>query len=194
GWLTRSERARLEGLAAPSRRATFLAGRWLLRQLLAELFGGSPTEHTAEIDVQGRSSACGGSANISHSGDRFAAAWSPEPIGIDIELLRPRRDLLGLAAGVHGPAQCAELALLDDATRLRRFYELWTLKEATLKREGEGLDMARMRGMDFMADRDGDCWSLALEHEDLALAVVGPLRTPGLPPGVTVIDRLRLKA
>lgn len=59
--------------------------------------------------------------NISHSRGAAVCALHDKPVGIDVEKLRPapRR----LAKGMEGDA----------------FFRLWTAKEATVKRRGEGI-------------------------------------------------------
>lgn len=171
------ERERLAGFSSAARRRSFIAGRWLARQLVACLLGGESEALVLPIDAQGRSRAHAGLAlSISHSGDWVACAVARGPVGIDIEGLRPRGDLLTLAATVHSPAQCATLAELDGDAQLRRFYELWTLKEAWLKCRGSGLDFARMRALHFLEAAPGEtaqAFSLVDEARGLVLAIDG---------------------
>ncbi|MDY0745046.1 4'-phosphopantetheinyl transferase superfamily protein [Paucibacter sp. R3-3] len=195
-WLAVGERARLASLGSDRRRQDFLAGRWLLRLTLSECAGSGPDEQRVDIDADGRTLCEPGLfANLSHSGDWLACAVADTPVGVDIERAdRPRGDLAGLAAMVHGPTPCAELAGVAEPQRLRRFYELWTLKEAALKRAGLGLDFARMRAMEFRPDPTGDALSLVHEEAGLVLAVLAApeMKTPALPAGVRLVERLRL--
>ena len=195
-WLAAGERARLATLGSASRCRTFLAGRWLLRLTLSECVGGEPGEQRVDIDGDGRTSCEPGLfANLSHSGDWLACAVAGAPVGVDLELAnRPRGDLGGLAAMVHGAAQCVELAGMAKAPRLHRFYQLWTLKEAALKRTGLGLDFVRMRAMEFMPDSAGDALSLAHDEAGLVLALLAApeMKAPVLPAGVRIVERLRL--
>ncbi|OWQ46696.1 hypothetical protein CDL60_14675 [Roseateles noduli] len=148
------ERTRLAGLKLDDARERFVQGRRLLRQL---------TDHPPDIDAHGRSTLPSGHVNLSHSGDWLFAGGCALPIGVDLEVLRPRRgDLLALARQVHGDAQCAEIERLrilgrdDDA--LAVFYGWWTLKEAWLKCRGRGLDFAQMRALDFHPLGDVGAW------------------------------------
>jgi phosphopantetheinyl transferase len=140
------ERARLAGRRNDEARERFVEGRRLLRQLTAV---------PPDIDADGRSTLPSGHINLSHSGDWLFAGACALPIGVDIEVLRPRRgDLLALSRQVHGEAQCAEIERLRtqgrDADALAVFYGWWTLKEAWLKCRGRGLDFAQMRALDFL--------------------------------------------
>jgi 4'-phosphopantetheinyl transferase len=172
-WLTTGERARHDSFGGSARRADFTAGRWLLREVLAEIHGGAPEHQTAEIDAEGRTSVPRGHANLSHTGDWLIAAWAESPIGVDIESLRARRDVLAIAERVASPAECAHLASLTGATQLEAFYRLWTLREAWLKRRGRGLDLQQMQGLRFEPDEQGDlaCALLPRAHLMVALDV-----------------------
>ena len=67
--------------------------------------------------------------SLSHSGGLALCALSDEgPVGVDIELVRPRRE--GFPAYVLSPA---ELARFDGSWE--EFARLWTLKESWCKRE-----------------------------------------------------------
>ncbi|WP_431049741.1 4'-phosphopantetheinyl transferase family protein [Roseateles sp. L2-2] len=171
------ERTRLAGLKLDDARERFVQGRRLLRQL---------TDFPPDIDAHGRSTLPSGHVNLSHSGDWLFAGGCALPIGVDLEVLRPRRgDLLALSRQVHGDAQCAEIerlrALGRDDDALAAFYGWWTLKEAWLKCRGRGLDFAQMRALDFHPIDDvgvpadaprADCACARLEGLGLMLAVV----------------------
>lgn len=66
--------------------------------------------------------------SLSHSGGMALCALSDRPVGVDVELIRPRRS--GLPAYVLSPD---ELARFDGGWA--DFYRLWTLKESWCKRE-----------------------------------------------------------
>src|SRR5262249_37166589 len=75
-WLSVSERQRLERITAAGRRTQFIAGRWLLRQLLRPLLPGQACSITASDNAPPRleSPEPGGEApalhlSLSHSGD-----------------------------------------------------------------------------------------------------------------------------
>lgn len=85
--------------------------------------------------------------NISHCGDMVVCAVDSAPVGIDIEKIRPislkiakrvctEAELLYLFGHVPTPE---DYAYTTDSEMLRRFYELWTQKEAICKLKGVGL-------------------------------------------------------
>jgi 4'-phosphopantetheinyl transferase len=59
-------------------------------------------------------------------------------VGVDVELVAPI-EAVEMAERFFSPEELAELRRLEDAARLSRFYELWTLREAYLKARGIGL-------------------------------------------------------
>ena len=70
--------------------------------------------------------------SLSHSGSLALCALSDRPVGVDVELVRPRRP--GLPAYVLSDA---ELAAFDGSWE--DFYRRWTLKESWCKREDSPL-------------------------------------------------------
>ena len=70
--------------------------------------------------------------SLSHSGGMALCALSNRPVGVDVELVRPRRP--GLPAYALSPE---ELARFDGGWE--DFYRLWTLKEGWCKREDSPL-------------------------------------------------------
>jgi 4'-phosphopantetheinyl transferase len=74
--------------------------------------------------------------NVSHTRYAVAVALSDAPVGVDIE--RVREIGFSVADSVFSDG---ELALLNNAPgdRTACFFEIWTKKEARLKRSGDGL-------------------------------------------------------
>lgn len=131
-WLSVSEQARLERLRVEPRRAQYLAGHWLARELLVAEAGGGIAAWTLEARPDLPPAILGPVADLhlslSHSGDFIAAAVADAAIGIDIEQRRPREalhrfDTLLLAEGEFPGT------LDNDALLLR-----WVVKEAWIKR------------------------------------------------------------
>lgn len=152
--------------------------RELVREALAQTQGGDPRQQivdlAVDIDEAGRSCLPDGHANLSHSGDWAIAVHAHAPIGVDLERLRPRSDLLGLARQVCSPAQCEALGALEGEARLQQFYRWWTLKEAWLKARGQGLDMGLMRTLEFApcgADEESDSCVALLQRAGLMLSL-----------------------
>ena len=135
-WLTASDRARALRWGPGLRRARFVEGRRLLRQLISRL---APDANPA---IEARCARCGSRdhgavralrapvvVSISYSGPAVAAAAAPARaatgLGIDVESGAPDEILRELAA-LFAPA--------DPPTRRR-----WTEIEAAVKADGRGL-------------------------------------------------------
>ena len=59
-------------------------------------------------------------------------------LGVDIEEISPRRNLDPLMEGAFGPEERREVLATEGAEQLRRFFRIWTMKEALLKAHGKG--------------------------------------------------------
>jgi 4'-phosphopantetheinyl transferase len=124
-----------------ARRRSLLA-RAMLRRMLVHVTGIPPLGWTFDAEASGRPIARNASCDripsisLSHSGGWVAVAVSDVgPVGIDVEIHRPRRNFDRLAAAAFGPEeQC--LVAADGASG---FYRIWTLKEAMAKASGRGL-------------------------------------------------------
>lgn len=92
--------------------------------------------------------------NLSHSGPWVALAVGGGPVGIDVECFRKNRDTEKLAKRYFTEA---EWTYAEDSQT--RFLEIWTAKEAVLKRSGDGL--RKSPGSFCILDRqDIRTWSL----------------------------------
>ena len=76
--------------------------------------------------------------NLSHSGDLALCGVGEHPLGVDVELVRPRRE--GLARYVLSEEEYAWFTLRGGDWG--SLYTLWTLKEARVKCSGTGLRQA----------------------------------------------------
>ncbi len=79
--------------------------------------------------------------NLSHTGDSAVLAVSAEPVGVDIEQIRPVADLRSLAARVFSSRELAQFAEIHDSRRQVAFFSCWSRKEAILKEMGTGLSL-----------------------------------------------------
>lgn len=144
-WLSPAEHRQYASLRAEGRRNQFLAGRWLARELLAAAHGAAPRDwrlsdsrDAAPVVVDGP--ACKGwRIGLTHSADQIACAVADAAVGIDLEVPKPGRDLQALAQWLCGDAENRWLQSLPAGERAAGFYELWSVKEAWIKREGAGV-------------------------------------------------------
>lgn len=130
-------RARLSVLRAPEARLRSLCADRLARTMLAGQCGCDPRSITFLREKNGRPYAVGMPFfNVSHSGDFVACAVDTQPVGIDVEALRPIRPTL--AKRVCCPEELAFIAPSGEFDSAR-FLRVWTAKEACLKQNGRGI-------------------------------------------------------
>ena len=169
GWLSASENARFATLQAEARRAQFLAARWQARSLLARALGGTPLDWVLEAPSDAPPRIAGRDdlfLSISHSGERTACALASLPVGLDLEQPRRHRDIAGLIALCCTPREQAMFAGAPPGEREVLFYQLWTVKEAWLKRRREWVAPRRLAQLDCAPDAQGEvrCWRGADWH------------------------------
>lgn len=167
--LSPDETARMERFKMPFLRTRFAVARGTLRILAGDYLGVPPTDLVFRYGAQGKPELDGLHFNISHSGDRLAAAFATDaPLGLDIEESSPRLHARDIAGRYFSPSERGELDTADDAEFLRRFYRLWTAKEAVMKATALGfaLELSKIEiGLDPLRlvslDWDGPCdWEL----------------------------------
>jgi len=94
--------------------------------------------------------------NLTHCRDRCAiAVTSGARVGVDLEYCNTGRDYMRLARHYFHPAELGALESLKGHEQCRRFYALWTLKEAHIKARGEALPSA-LSGTCFEIDPEGE--------------------------------------
>lgn len=141
--LSAEERARANRFVSPLHRRRSIVAHGVMRDILGSACGIEPSAISLGVEPEGKPFvvAEGRPApffNLTHSEDWAALALSwDSPVGIDIEAIRPLAE--NVAERFFSPRERSDLATLDAATALRRFYALWTCKEALLKATGWGL-------------------------------------------------------
>lgn len=80
------------------------------------------------------------SFNLSHSGGLALVALARDrEVGVDVERVKPGRDLVALAERALAPEEARAVREAAEPERAPLFYELWTRHEARLKCLGVGL-------------------------------------------------------
>jgi 4'-phosphopantetheinyl transferase len=120
------------------------AARAALGELLAAYLGAdAPPKLSAVANGKPRLAESPGrlSFNLSHSGVLALVAIAPgdAEVGVDVERIRPRRDLVRLAAGWLPEADAEAVAAASEEEREATFYAAWTRHEARVKCTGAGL-------------------------------------------------------
>ncbi len=144
--LSPSRRAHVMRFLHREDRQRSLAGEMLLQRLLAERFGVRDAVLHRKDNGQPYLEGCDLFVSISHSDRYVACAAGRTPIGIDVETIRPID--LGLSRHICTPEEkeyllagreCVRGELCRDPEVLRRFFEIWTAKEAYFKKCGTGI-------------------------------------------------------
>lgn len=137
-YLDSNEHARLKNITNKEKRRTFIICRFVAKQLIGDFFGLNPLTVNFQYTERGKPylPLKDIHLNISHSGDYALIGVSQYPIGVDIEKIKPNRDFKRLAEMVLSEDERAWVFAQDTE---QRFYHLWTLKEARLKCDGDGL-------------------------------------------------------
>lgn len=147
------KRARIERTRQRKDRLRTVLADDLARHMLGEAMGISPASVRFTYAASGKPSVAGGGYefSISHSDDVVVVAINEGPVGIDVEHIRevsPRLarkyfcDDENFYVFGHEPKDVDFEHMASTDIRMR-FFEIWTAKEAYLKRLGEGLSHLR---------------------------------------------------
>jgi 4'-phosphopantetheinyl transferase len=127
--------------------------------------------------------------NLAHTGGLTALALArQQAIGVDVENTALRAAPFDVARRHFSAAETGALDALSGVARQRRFFELWTLKEAYLKATGTGLtnhldrvcfifDGAQVRF--DLPDAGAGCWNFALLQPGAAHLLALAMSIPG---------------
>jgi phosphopantetheine--protein transferase-like protein len=130
------------------------------RQVLSRYAALSPQDWQFEHFGEGKPRLVDGQAeldfNLSHSAELLVCAVTAgDPVGVDIEFEKPARDVMRLASRFFSEAEVAALEACEASRQRARFYDLWTLKEATVKSRGEAL-APLLKNVSFCLDYKAD--------------------------------------
>jgi 4'-phosphopantetheinyl transferase len=141
--LPADERWRAAAIVVPAVRRRFVRARAALRRILAGETGRAPHALAIDYGAHGKPRLPdhpGLHFNLSHSGEFAVIATSTlGEVGIDLEALRPRSDLLPVARRFFAAHEADAVAACEGEARSRAFLRLWTRKEAVLKATGRGI-------------------------------------------------------
>ncbi len=148
GFLSPDELQRRARFRFGRHRHQFLVSRAPLRTTLTYYQPSvSPQDWRFELNMHGRPRISGDAGreldfNLTHTDGCIVVAVSRiEMPGVDIEALERTDDVIDLARQFFAPSEIVDLLKLEPALQRRRFFDLWTLKEAYLKARGLGLSI-----------------------------------------------------
>ncbi len=165
----------------------FIISRASLRLILSKYNGQQPEAITFGFE-QNRKPYIQGSNiqyNLSDSGDQVLIAVSWQPVGIDVEYIKPAflyNTILPLNFNQ------SEIDFINEADSSNRFFTLWTRKEAILKATGIGLTdhLKQIPALEGCYDMDGSLiatqnnwklWSFMTDNDHMATLAVNPAVT-----------------
>lgn len=123
----------------------YIAGRGMLRKILAAFLNTAPEQITFRYNPYGKpmlANPANIDFNLSHSHElAFYAVSRGSVIGVDIEHIRPVNEFWEVARSYFSKNEIAMLETVAEARQLEAFYNCWTRKEAYIKAKGEGLSM-----------------------------------------------------
>lgn len=144
-YINEEEEARASRFLNPQHGRHYRNVRGMLRKLLSLYLDTAADEIEFSYAEYGKPRLQDSSAlnfNLSHSRDMAAYVFSRDhEVGVDIEYMRPQKDLAAMMGHVGSVQEQAELQGLSEADACGAFYRLWTRKEAFIKACGRGLGM-----------------------------------------------------
>jgi 4'-phosphopantetheinyl transferase len=144
--LSEDELARADRFRFPHLRRRFVAGRGVLRTILADYLSIEPQRVAFFYSSHGKPSVaephCNIEFNVSHSHDLMVAAICRKwPVGVDIEKEDPQFHAIDIAERFFCKRESDEIARKHNEGGLRTFFQFWTAKEAVLKAIALGLSL-----------------------------------------------------
>lgn len=206
--LSQDEKQKADRFRFAKDRDRYIVARSSLRQILGDYLDLEPDVITFSYNEYGKPFLENGNPkfNLSHSEDMaLIAITSSRDVGIDIEFIDNKLDIVTTAKGIFSQSDFRMLEKLPPSQRTRAFFRAWTLKEAWLKGLGKGFseyshhlpNSALMEDAEMLitlndggSDRVWSLSSLSI-HPDYsaAVAVEGALGTIGYKQFSTAIEQ-----
>jgi len=193
--LNPEEMARADRFFMDVHRNRFVAGRALLRDLLAGYLGQPPEAIRFAYNEWGKPALAAGFAardlrfNLSHSQDLAMYAFVLErDVGVDLEMIRAEVANERIAENFFSPSEVEMLRALPLEHQAEGFFNCWTRKEAYVKARGQGLsielksfDVSLIPGEEakILRGDDSRAWSLVSFKPDHGC--VAAMATQGSP-------------
>ena len=139
-----TRRRRVADIAGEDDRKRTVAGELLARRMLAAKLGCGEADVPLTWDELGKPTvtAAGTYVSVSQSGAWAVCVTADVPVGVDVEMVRSAQEKF--MRRVCSEAEMACIRPGDDGD-CRRFWEIWTAKEALFKLTGKGPLLALSR-------------------------------------------------
>ncbi|MFM8457917.1 MAG: 4'-phosphopantetheinyl transferase family protein [Chthoniobacterales bacterium] len=140
--LSEEEKVRAEQISNPALRKRFVIGRGMRRKMLSEA-AGLPIDQLVFAESADGKPRCanvsGWDFNVSHSGDYVFVAVGRGRVGVDLEQIRPVREMESIVERYFHRDEAVAWRSLDTSLREEAFFVLWSAREAAMKCVGLGL-------------------------------------------------------
>jgi 4'-phosphopantetheinyl transferase len=177
--LSEEERARADRYMHARDRNQFIVVRGWLRCLLGHYLRRPPEEISFVYGPQSKPVIAGSDSgiqfNVSHSADLGVLAFCRDrEVGVDVELIEQRFDVLDLARSCFSSVEQTSLKNLPSDQKLERFFQFWTAKESYIKALGGGLSIPLQ---EFSVDLrpESDKWSVRADDGADTVSIVRKL-------------------
>lgn len=177
--LSASETQHLAAIKSGSKRREFLLSRALMRHALTFYFNEEQSSwtfiysaHSAPNITNLPESYC---VSLTHRKGYILFIISPYPVGVDIELIKPKNNLVELAEMFMTPNEHAKLIGLRQPQQLDYYYQVWTAKESYYKAHSQAEQAAiQFSDIDIVDVIEcADRWQLLQKKErDLMCSIV----------------------
>lgn len=144
--LSTDEKERSQRLHFHEHRNYYIAGRGILRCLIAYYTGMAPEQVCFDYTSNGKPflmNPTGGNQlnfNLSHSGQLVVYVFTlNRRVGVDIEQLRFISEIEQIAVSNFSREEYLELLEVVESAQLKAFFNCWTRKEAFIKAIGDGI-------------------------------------------------------
>lgn len=148
--LSHAERERAGRFASAMHRTDYVVSHGLLRDVLARYTGVAPSALTFSGGHTGKPRLCDQTDvdraitfNLAHADGRaLVAVAKGDEVGVDLERIRADLDPLSLAQQFFAPSERKIIARAPGTAQREIFFRYWVAKEAVLKAQGIGLELA----------------------------------------------------
>jgi 4'-phosphopantetheinyl transferase len=185
--LSTAEREQAARFSHARSRLHFVAGRAVLRQILADYLDRDPAAIEFKFGKHGKphladEADTGLRFNLSHSGELAVLAVARgRAVGVDVEQISAQRATHDIAQRFFSPNESAALRALPAELRVPAFFRCWTCKEAFIKLIGDGMTFP-LEDFDVLF-APGEPPALLSVHGDPAEAERWTLHELSAPPG-----------
>ncbi len=139
-YLNPDESLRYERIVNAEVKCSYGSAQGGLRRIVASYIGCLPEEVNMCRQRRGKPYVPGAPEfNLSHTAGRMLAAFSPSPVGVDVESARRAVRAEALARKFFSHEETSRLTMLDGPIKALTFLRYWVCKEAIVKLSGDGI-------------------------------------------------------